>query len=110
VDGTPVSFIKSIDLNLQGKDIILKEEPFQLSFTSNSVEREKLSLKIKLQFMGHYLEPPMELNEVITTMKSCSTQHHLEYNPFQREWKLDPNQTASILDLKDGMDTMNLEK
>jgi len=79
-DGTPASYIKRLEYSLGGKLQKLKEEPFQIEVAPNT---SKLDLKI--HFMGHYLEPPLDIHHQIGLTDSKSN-FVLEYSPLIGQW------------------------
>jgi len=88
IDGTPVSFVKHAQVTLFGKTYNIPQEPFQLSFKLPELENYEVSLYFKLEFMGWYLEPPLEFGHKVNLKQPSKVAYHLEYNPFRREWKI----------------------
>jgi len=104
VDEIPVSFIKSIKGEIDSKSFNMDNEPFQVSMKTSS-EEKVLQVKLKLEFMGHYMEPEVELIEAVSMNKKNEKKVHLEYNPFKREWKVNHDEDDTS-DLK--METLDL--
>ncbi|KAL8669268.1 MAG: hypothetical protein Q9168_006130 [Polycauliona sp. 1 TL-2023] len=80
VDGTPVTFLKSVRLDYNRRTA--RSEPFVIDF------RGALSagtvLKLELEFMGHYNEPNLEICHEY--MEEGETLYLLEYNPYTGDW------------------------
>ncbi|KAL8981358.1 MAG: hypothetical protein Q9205_003826 [Flavoplaca limonia] len=83
VDGTPVTFLKSIKLAYNRR--IAHSEPFVIDFRGN-LETET-ALKLELEFMGHYGEPNLEIMYEYTGERDAETLYLLEYNPYNGEWQ-----------------------
>jgi len=91
VDGTPVTFLRSVKLEYNRR--VARTEPFSISFRG-ALEPDT-ELKIELEFMGHYGEPNLQIvHEHETQML-----YFLEYNPQSGEWK-----TTKQTSLDDGGD------
>ena len=82
VDGTPVTFLKSIKLAYNRR--IARSEPFVIDFRGNL--DTGTALKIELEFMGHYGEPNLEITYEYTGGKDAEILYLLEYHPYNREW------------------------
>ncbi|KAF2650597.1 DHS-like NAD/FAD-binding domain-containing protein [Lophiostoma macrostomum CBS 122681] len=84
VDGTPVSFLKSV--RLVGSRRAARTEPFVIS------TRETLGLgediKLELEFFGHYGEPDLVVRHEYTGGKEGRKVYLLEYDPMVREWRI----------------------
>jgi len=76
VDGTPVTLCKQVTVN-DKKTVCDNADIFSLKI--ENVEK----VKIKLQFMGHYLEPDLEIDYVLSTER---TTYELSYDPRYRTW------------------------
>lgn len=83
VDGTPVSFLRSVRLVNHRR--VLKAEPFAFDLRGDSAE-EGYEVRMELDFMGHYGEPNLELVHVVEETPAV---YLLEYNPENGEWKTD---------------------
>jgi len=107
VDGTPVSFIKNAQVTLFGKTYNMPQEPFQLSFKAPTVENDQVNAHFKIEFMGHYMEPPLEFDHTVHLRQPSKAEYHLEYNPFRREWKIydekEDRANLSVSELKKGL-------
>jgi mono-ADP-ribosyltransferase sirtuin 6 len=83
VDGTPVSFLKSV--KLEGSRRAVKTEPFTIGM------RETLGfgedVKVELEFFGHYGEPNLVVRHEYTGEKEGTKVYLLEYDPMTREWQ-----------------------
>ncbi|KAL8880953.1 MAG: hypothetical protein Q9198_001742 [Flavoplaca austrocitrina] len=77
VDGTPVTFLKSIKLAYNRR--IARSEPFVIDFRGNL--ETGTPLKLELEFMGHYGEPNLEVTYEYTGELDAETLYLLEY-PF----------------------------
>jgi mono-ADP-ribosyltransferase sirtuin 6 len=85
VDGTPVSFLRSV--RLANNRRVLKAEPFVFDLKGNAAD-EGLGLTLDLGFMGHYGEPNLELvHEVREEEREGPVVYLLQYNPSNGEWK-----------------------
>ncbi|KAG7287166.1 hypothetical protein NEMBOFW57_006671 [Staphylotrichum longicolle] len=85
VDGTPVSFLRSVKLANNRR--VLKAEPFVFDLREDVGERG-LEVKLELEFMGHYGEPSLELcHSVEEDGVGAAVVYLLEYNPSNGEWK-----------------------
>eukprot|EP01126_Amoeba_proteus_P040091 TRINITY_DN425_c0_g2_i6.p1 TRINITY_DN425_c0_g2~~TRINITY_DN425_c0_g2_i6.p1 ORF type:complete len:533 (-),score=100.88 TRINITY_DN425_c0_g2_i6:475-2073(-) len=93
-DRTPVTFLNAIEhIKPDGLVVLYEEEPFHLQ-----VEEKTEEIAIRLHFMGHYNEPPLDITLKIpppsppssstpSTLSVC-----LDYNPCCGKW------TFSVLD------------
>jgi len=89
VDNTPVSFVKQADITCEKEVYSLTNEPFLL--TETSIKRKTsndMNFLIKLEFMGHYAEPELQLEYRFDTKVPQRKKLLLCYNPFQRQWKV----------------------
>ena len=83
VDGTPVTFLKSVRPDYNRR--VARSEPFVIDFRG-TLEPGTI-LKLELEFMGHYCEPNLELSHVISQHESDEgTLYLLGYSPYTREW------------------------
>jgi hypothetical protein len=82
VDGTPVTFLKSVKLEHSRR--AAREEPFIISI------RDKLDygsqLKLELEFMGHYCEPNLVVTHDFNNEHDRKSIYLLEYNPKSGQW------------------------
>jgi len=101
VDGTPVSFVRSLNITGSAIKTTLQKEPFDSQpFPSKAnYPSELLPVHVTMNFMGNYLEPPLEMDHNINTTEPYGTVYHLEYNPFRREWKIDTERSFGLSDL-----------
>jgi len=76
VDGIPVTCCKEVQI--AGKKAIFDK----VNIFSLKVENAE-KVKIKLQFMGHYLEPDLEIEYILSDV---STTYELNYDPRYRTW------------------------
>ena len=75
-DGTPASFLQSV--KIEGSRRVLRSEPFIFTF------RDPINtLKVELEFMGHYGEPNLE----IALDGAQQSLFVLEYNPSKGVWQ-----------------------
>ncbi|KAK4155840.1 DHS-like NAD/FAD-binding domain-containing protein [Chaetomidium leptoderma] len=85
VDGTPVSFLRSVKMVNNRR--VVKAEPFAFDLRGDVAE-EGLELQLELEFMGHYGEPNLELvHGVQDNELGVAVVYLLEYNPYNGEWK-----------------------
>jgi mono-ADP-ribosyltransferase sirtuin 6 len=85
VDGTPVSFLRSVKMVNNRR--VLKAEPFVFDLRGD-VGEGGLEVKLELEFMGHYGEPNLELvHDVEEDGIGSAVVYLLEYNPSNGEWK-----------------------
>lgn len=85
---TPYSFLKGVNINLPdlNSDIQLEKEPFLIKFprrVAPSTENP-LSLGLTLTFQGHYGEPELAVNHLITNLGH--TIFMLEFDVVAGEW------------------------
>lgn len=88
VDNTPVSFLRSVRLAYNRRNIV--KEPFTISFRGNLQDDLGMELKLELEFMGHYGEPNLEIIHNLATVSDGETSTNvylLAYNPQNGEWK-----------------------
>jgi hypothetical protein len=83
VDGTPSTFIRSI--NIPAKRRVIRSEPFVIQYRDDIEKGTTLS--IELEFMGHYFEPSLEVSYVYGGDDDPKTSYLLEYNPSSRLWR-----------------------
>ncbi|KAK3896952.1 DHS-like NAD/FAD-binding domain-containing protein [Staphylotrichum tortipilum] len=84
VDGTPVSFLRSV--RVVNNRRVLKAEPFAFDLRGGVAEGDKVELE--LEFMGHYGEPNLEIAHAVGEGEMGETVVYvLVYNPFNGEWK-----------------------
>ena len=83
VDGTPVTFLRSVKL-LDSRRAA-RSEPFVINVRGD-LEHEA-ELKLELEFMGHYGEPNLETIHNYDEERDTKTLHLLEYNPQNGEWR-----------------------
>ncbi|KAH6634663.1 DHS-like NAD/FAD-binding domain-containing protein [Chaetomium sp. MPI-SDFR-AT-0129] len=84
VDGTPVSFLRTV--KLVGSRRVLKVEPFAFDLRGDAAEGA-LEVQLELEFMGHYGEPNLEINHVVEDGNvAVEAVYVLEYNPRNGEW------------------------
>jgi len=106
VDGIPASilakcdFAVAADSSLPAFSRTLTSEPFVLSvkdFPSEwaSWTANPVSILITLHFMCHYLEPSMKMHHEMRVGVADSVLHHLEYNPWTREWNVVPDDSSN---------------
>ena len=85
VDGTPVTFLKSIRLDYNRR--VARSEPFVIDFRG-TLDPGTI-FKLELEFIGHYCEPNLELSHVISQHESDEgTLYLLGYSPDTGEWKI----------------------
>lgn len=84
VDGTPVTFLKSVRLDYNRR--VARSEPFVLDFRGTF--EPGTILKLELEFMGHYCEPNLEFSHVISPASDEGTLYLLGYSPDTGEWKI----------------------
>lgn len=80
VDGTPATFLRSVRLVGQRREV--KQEPF--AFQLRGELAEAMPLRVELEFMGHYGEPGLE---VAMEGEEEEWEFALEYYPCTGEWK-----------------------
>ncbi|KAF4994323.1 hypothetical protein FDECE_13155 [Fusarium decemcellulare] len=82
VDGTPVSYLRSVKLEYNRR--VARSEPFTFNF------RDALStgtdLKFELEFMGHYNEPNLVIDYQVQGDKGPEAVYDLHYDPSTGEW------------------------
>ncbi|KAI1410896.1 DHS-like NAD/FAD-binding domain-containing protein [Hypoxylon sp. FL1857] len=83
VDGTPVSFVRSVKLEYNRR--VARSEPFVINF--RGALDQGTELKLELEFMGHYGEPNLDISYEYRGEDDAQTLYFLEYNPHTGEWK-----------------------
>jgi len=83
VDGTPVTFIKAVELPKKKKSETI--EP-NLDIFAFKTSKKKKSIDVVLHFYGHYNEP--SLNITLSTKPNSSSTYTLLYNPLTGVWKV----------------------
>ncbi|KAF4455691.1 NAD-dependent deacetylase sirtuin-6 [Fusarium albosuccineum] len=82
VDGTPVSYLRSVKLEYNRR--VARSEPFTFNF------RDALSLgmelKFELEFMGHYNEPNLVIDYQVQSYGAPEAVFDLHYDPSTGEW------------------------
>ncbi|GAB1317011.1 protein acetyllysine N-acetyltransferase [Madurella fahalii] len=81
VDGTPATFLKSVRLVGQRREV--KQEPF--AFQLRAEWAEVMPLRVELEFMGHYGEPGLAVE--VEGEGREEWEFALEYNTYTGEWK-----------------------
>lgn len=84
VDGTPVSFLRSVKLEYNRR--VARSEPFIINF--RGALDPGTELKLELEFMGHYGEPNLEIVYEYRGEEDAQVLYLLEYNPQNGEWKV----------------------
>ncbi|KAF3059425.1 NAD-dependent protein deacetylase SRT1 [Daldinia childiae] len=93
VDGTPMTFLRSIKLDQYCRRAACIE-PFTISFRSDlDIGTE---LKLELEFMGNYGEPNLEIIYSYTGEAGTEMMYLLEYNPQTGEWKTERQESQSV--------------
>ncbi len=93
VDGTPVSFLRSVKLVNNRR--LLKAEPFVFDLRGDAAEGG-LDLNLELEFMGHYGEPNLELVHTAREERMGGVESYvLEYNPDNGEWRTEKQEGSA---------------
>ncbi|KAK3307738.1 DHS-like NAD/FAD-binding domain-containing protein [Chaetomium strumarium] len=93
VDGTPVSFLRSV--KLVNNQQVLKTEPFEFDVRGLG---GGLELKMELEFMGHYGEPNLEVVHLVQEAEiGIPVVYVLEYNPSNGERKAGRQYTTHMV-------------
>ncbi|KAF4984867.1 hypothetical protein FZEAL_20 [Fusarium zealandicum] len=83
VDGTPVSYLRSV--KLEDNRRVLRSEPFTFSFRDGLSDGTQL--KFDLEFMGHYNEPNLVVEYGVTGEEEArETVYDLHYDPSTGDW------------------------
>lgn len=77
VDGTPATILKRVTI---GEEYVIEKEPFELPLRKLSTG----DVNIRLEFMGHYNEPPLTIQHRIPERHV----YVLKYDPEISEWKI----------------------
>ena len=102
VDGTPVTFLRSVKLEYNRR--VVRSEPFVISLRGDL--DSGMQLKLELEFMGHYGEPNLEIVHEYQKESNTTALYLLEYNPQTGEWKTTKQSSPAIIDLThDDMET-----
>ncbi|KAI1371704.1 NAD-dependent deacetylase sirtuin-7 [Hypoxylon crocopeplum] len=83
VDGTPVSFLRSVKLEYNRR--VARSEPFLFNFRGDLDPGTQF--KLQLEFMGHYGEPNLEITYEYDGRGDAQTLYLIEYDPQTGEWK-----------------------
>lgn len=83
VDGTPVSFLRSVKLAHNRR--VARSEPFIINIR-DSLEVGSV-LNLELEFMGHYGEPNLIVQHTLNSDANRQSFYLLEYTPQIRQWK-----------------------
>lgn len=84
VDGTPVSFLRSVRCINNRR--LVRSEPFKFHLRGSHHPREEI--KLDLEFMGHYGEPSLEVAYQYTGKKTHEVSYSLDYNALTRIWSV----------------------
>ncbi|OTB05555.1 hypothetical protein M426DRAFT_56743 [Hypoxylon sp. CI-4A] len=84
VDGTPVTFLRSVKLEYNRR--VARSEPSVINFRSDLDPGTQL--KLELEFMGHYGEPNLDIIYEHSGEGGAQSLYLLEYNPQAGEWKV----------------------
>lgn len=81
-DGTPVSFLKSV--RLRNNRRVLRAEPFTFDLRGDvSIGTE---FELELEFMGHYLEPNLEIVHIYDSRSGQEARFLLEFHIENPHW------------------------
>ena len=83
VDGTPVTFLKSVKLKNNRRTA--QAEPFRIEYRG-SIDLGT-QLEFELEFMGHYGEPNLDISHAYLEEGDREVLYFLAYNPQTGEWK-----------------------
>lgn len=83
VDGTPITFLRSVKLDYNRR--VARSEPFIINFR-DSPDPATL-MKLELEFMGHYGEPNLEICFDYSGDSHSKTTYLLKYNPQTGQWQ-----------------------
>ncbi|KAI1655270.1 DHS-like NAD/FAD-binding domain-containing protein [Daldinia decipiens] len=93
VDGTPMSFLRSVKLEQYCRRAACIE-PFTISFRSDlDIGTE---LELELEFMGNYGEPNLGIRYEYTGEAGAEILYLLEYDPQTGGWKTERQESQSI--------------
>ncbi|RGP73174.1 nad-dependent deacetylase sirtuin-6 [Fusarium longipes] len=81
-DGTPATFLQSV--KLEDSRRVIRAEPFSFTFREALVTGAEL--KFVLEFMGHYNEPNVVINYVVSGSDGLTSVYDLHYDPSTGEW------------------------
>jgi mono-ADP-ribosyltransferase sirtuin 6 len=84
VDGTPVTFLRSVKL-VDSRSIV-RTEPFEFNLQDKVHPGTQLALE--LEFMGHYGEPNLELVYEVAGDDGARCLYLLGYNPATGVWQV----------------------
>lgn len=104
VDGTPVTFLKSV--RLEGNRRVARSEPF--AFNMRDRVETGMQFRLELEFMGHYGEPNLEIEHGYSGENDRETLYMLEYSPQTGEW-ISRREDNSTEDVGDGI-SIDVEK
>lgn len=82
VDGTPASFLQSV--RCANNRRLVRAEPFTVNFLGRPDAGTVVNLK--LQFMGHYREPNLDITYTYRGRDSEEAAYGLEYDPVTGNW------------------------
>lgn len=91
VDGTPVTFLRTVKLVNNRR--VAQVEPFQFSLREQS--EPGVDLAMELEFMGHYGEPNLDIVHHVFDSQATRTLYLLDYNPASGVWEVDKQDVTS---------------
>ncbi|KAI0838844.1 DHS-like NAD/FAD-binding domain-containing protein [Hypoxylon sp. FL0890] len=94
VDGTPVSFLRSVKLDNNRR--VARSEPFVINF--RGAQDPGTELKLELEFMGHYGEPNLDITYEYGGEDDAQILYLLEYSPQTGEWKVNEQESVAAGD------------
>lgn len=92
VDGTPVTFLRSV--RLVNNRRLVRKEPFEFDLRDEALPGTQLSLE--MEFMGHYGEPNLELVHSVAEKDEGQCLYLLGYNPSTGVWDVSKHHTSSL--------------
>ncbi|KAI0850573.1 DHS-like NAD/FAD-binding domain-containing protein [Daldinia vernicosa] len=93
VDGTPMTFLRSIKLDQYCRRAA-RTEPFNIIFRSDLDLGTEL--KLELEFIGNYGEPNLEIIYEYAGEAGTEVLYLLEYNPQTGEWKTEKEKSRGV--------------
>lgn len=83
VDGTPVTFLRSVKLTNSRR--VARSEPFQFDIRDEVTSGKEFA--IELEFMGHYGEPNLEIIHTVSEGSGPGALYLLRYDPSTGVWQ-----------------------
>jgi len=90
----PASIFSKVEILLpeqfpkKERGIVLEEEPFKITKKNPKYSLKDAQAVVRLHFMGHYCEPPLDINVNLLVEKKREALFLLSYNPKNGVWSV----------------------